>query len=76
MEGKAASVSLMKNGEGQVMLFAQRKKNASSSVCSQSAILDLTAGDKVWLQLASGSEYGIRSHPGVPLVTFTGILVK
>ncbi|XP_792968.1 complement C1q tumor necrosis factor-related protein 4 isoform X2 [Strongylocentrotus purpuratus] len=75
-EDKGASVSLMKNGVGQVMLSAARKKRVSNSVCSQSAILDLVEEDKVWLQLASGSEYGIRSHPGVPMVTFTGIMVN
>ncbi|XP_063955868.1 complement C1q tumor necrosis factor-related protein 4-like isoform X1 [Lytechinus pictus] len=75
-EDKAASVSLMKNDDGQVMLLAARKKRISNSVCSQSAILDLAEGDKVWLQLNSGREYGIRSHTGQPLVTFSGILVN
>ncbi|XP_072167256.1 complement C1q tumor necrosis factor-related protein 4-like [Diadema setosum] len=74
-EGKAASVCLKKNEDSVVMLYAHKNKRGPST-SSQSAILDLQPGDVVWLELQSGNEYAIRSHPGTPLVTFTGILVK
>lgn len=71
-QGKSASVQLVKNQTPQVMNFVDMNDN-NTGVSTQTVILNLQTGDKVWLRLDGGTDYGLRSHPLSPMITFTGI---
>ncbi|XP_038068300.1 complement C1q tumor necrosis factor-related protein 6-like [Patiria miniata] len=70
----AASVHLMRGTEPSVSIFAD-KNDGNAGTSSQSTLLDLAAGEKIWVRLDDGPNMGIRSHPKSPTTTFNALLV-
>ncbi|XP_070537781.1 complement C1q tumor necrosis factor-related protein 4-like [Ptychodera flava] len=73
-------ISLMKNGHVAVSMQTDediecRDGHFRSIMQSQSVMLELVAGDKVWLVLGQNSNYGITSHTHAKYITFNGFLV-
>ncbi|XP_072050170.1 complement C1q tumor necrosis factor-related protein 4-like [Amphiura filiformis] len=67
------SVQLMKEEEAQVSLYANPTPDGHAGQSSQSCILNVRQGEKVWLRLVHGA---IRSDMRAPSATFSGTLLR
>lgn len=65
------NVQLMKEDEPQVSLYCNPDRSAGTS--SQSCILDVRQGEKVWVKLVHGA---LRSDVRCPSATFNGTLLR
>ncbi|XP_022105872.1 complement C1q tumor necrosis factor-related protein 2-like [Acanthaster planci] len=70
----AAALHLMRGNEPVVSIFAD-KNDGNAGTSSQSTMMDLKVGERIWIRLDDGHNVGIRSHPKSPSATFNALLV-
>ncbi|CAH1244669.1 C1QTNF5 [Branchiostoma lanceolatum] len=69
---RSAFMKLMKNGQFQLAMWAGQSSNYGSG--SNTAVLELEQGDRVWLAIGSPDRYALHSNTN-RYISFTGVLL-